>query len=68
MISVGELKDYLVVDVFIGNYQGMFSMLFNRLYNTDSFRFVLEYKLNEVMQKLGFSQEFWVKLNEIHLE
>jgi len=68
MIRVGEWKDYLVVDVFIRNYQGMFSMLFNRLYNTDSFRLVLEYKLNEVIQRLGFSQDFWIKLNEIHLE
>jgi len=68
MISVGELKDYLVVDIFIKNYQGMFSHLFDRLYNTNSFRLVLEYKLNEVIQRLGFSQDFWIKLNEIHLE
>ena len=68
MISVGEWKDYLVVDIFIRNYEGMFSVLFNKIYNTDSFRFILEYKLNEVMQRLGFSADFWVKLNEIHLE
>lgn len=68
MISVGEWKDFLVVDIFIRNYEGVFSQLFNRLYNTDSFRFILEYKLNEVMQRLGFSTDFWVKLNEIHLE
>jgi hypothetical protein len=68
MISVGEWKDYLVVDIFIRNYKGMFSSLFNRLYNTDSFRFVLEYKLNEVMQRLGFSGYFWATINEIHLE
>jgi len=68
MISVGEWKDYLVVDIFIRNYEGMFSHLFDRLYNTNSFRLVLEYKLNEVIQRLGFSQDFWIKLNEIHLE
>ena len=68
MIRIGEWKDYLVVDIFIRNYKGMFSDLFNRLYNTDSFRLVLEYKLNELIQRLGFSQDFWVTLNEIHLE
>ena len=68
MISVGEWKDYLVVDIFIRNYKGMFSKLFSMLYNTDSFRFVLEYKLNEVMQRLGFSGYFWATINEIHLE
>ncbi len=68
MIRIGEWTDYLVVDIFIRNYKGMFSGLFNRLYNTDSFRLVLEYKLNEVIQRLGFSQDFWVTINEIHLE
>lgn len=68
MIRIGEWTDYLVVDIFIRNYNGMFSKLFNRLYNTNSFRLVLEYKLNELIQRLGFSQEFWIKLNEIHLE
>ena len=68
MIRIGEWTDYLVVDIFIRNYKGMFSGLFNRLYNTDSFRLVLEYKLNELIQRLGFSQDFWITLNEIHLE
>ena len=68
MIRIGEWTDYLVVDIFIRNYNGMFSKLFNRLYNTDSFRLVLEYKLNELIQRLGFSQDFWINLNEIHLE
>ena len=68
MIRIGEWTDYLVVDIFIRNYKGMFSKLFNRLYNTDSFRLVLEYKLNELIQRLGFSQDFWITLNEIHLE
>ena len=68
MIRIGEWTDYLVVDIFIRNYKGMFSGLFNRLYNTDSFRLVLEYKLNELIQRLGFSQDFWINLNEIHLE
>ena len=68
MIRIGEWTDYLVVDIFIRNYNGMFSDLFNRLYNTDSFRLVLEYKLNELIQRLGFSQDFWINLNEIHLE
>lgn len=68
MIRIGEWKDYLVVDIFIRNYKGMFSDLFNRLYNTDSFRLVLEYKLNELIQRLGFSDDFWITLNEIHLE
>ena len=68
MIRIGEWTDYLVVDIFIRNYNGMFSDLFNRLYNTDSFRLVLEYKLNELIQRLGFSQDFWITLNEIHLE
>ena len=68
MIRVGEWKDYLVVDIFIRNYKGMFSDLFNRLYNTDSFRLVLEYKLNQLIQRLGFSDDFWITLNEIHLE
>ena len=68
MISVGEWKDYLVVDIFIKNYEGMFSKIFNRIYNTNSFRLVLEYKLNEVIQRLGFSNYFWITLNEIHLE
>lgn len=68
MIRIGEWTDYLVVDIFIRNYKSMFSKLFNRLYNTDSFRLVLEYKLNEVIQRLGFSQDFWIKLNEIHLD
>lgn len=68
MISVGQWKDYLVLDIFIRNYEGMFSSLFNRIYNTDSFRFILEYKLNEVMQRLGFSDYFWATINEIHLE
>ena len=68
MIRIGEWTDYLVVDIFIRNYNGMFSKLFNRLYNTDSFRLVLEYKLNELIQRLGFSQDFWITLNEIHLE
>jgi hypothetical protein len=68
MIRIGEWKDYLVVDIFIRNYKGMFSDLFNRLYNTDSFRLVLEYKLNQLIQRLGFSDDFWITLNEIHLE
>jgi hypothetical protein len=68
MISVGEWKDFLVLDIFIRNYKGMFSPLFNRLHNTDSFRLVLDYKLNEVIEKLGFSHDFRVTLNEIHLE
>jgi hypothetical protein len=68
MIRIGEWTDYLVVDIFIRNYKGMFSKLFNRLYNTDSFRLVLEYKLNEVMQLLGVSGFFWTTINEIHLE
>ena len=68
MIRIGEWKDYLVVDIFIRNYKGMFSSLFNRLYNTDSFRLVLEYKLNQLIQRLGFSDDFWITLNEIHLE
>lgn len=68
MIRIGEWKDYLVVDIFIRNYKGMFSKLFNRLYNTDSFRLVLEYKLNQLIQRLGFSDDFWITLNEIHLE
>lgn len=68
MISVGQWKDYLVLDIFIRNYEGMFSSLFNRLYNTDSFRFVLEHKLNEVMQRLGVYDYFWATINEIHLE
>ena len=68
MIRIGEWKDYLVVDIFIRNYKGMFSPLFNRLHNTDSFRLVLDYKLNEVIEKLGFSHDFRVTLNEIHLE
>lgn len=68
MIRIGEWTDYLVVDIFIRNYKGMFSKLFNRLYNTDSFRLVLEYKLNQLIQRLGFSQDFWITLNEIHLE
>lgn len=68
MIRIGEWTDYLVVDIFIRNYKGMFSDLFNRLYNTDSFRLVLEYKLNEVMQRLGVSDYFWATINEIHLE
>jgi hypothetical protein len=46
----------------------MFSKLFNRLYNTDSFRLVLEYKLNELIQQLGVSGYFWATINEIHLE
>ena len=68
MIRFGEWTDYLVVDIFIRNYKGMFSSLFNRLYNTDSFRLVLEYKLNQLIQRLGFSDDFWITLNEIHLE
>jgi len=68
MIRIGEWTDYLVVDIFIRNYKGMFSKLFNRLYNTDSFRLVLEYKLNQLIQRLGFSDDFWITLNEIHLE
>ena len=68
MIRIGEWTDYLVVDIFIRNYKGMFSDLFNRLYNTDSFRLVLEYKLNQLIQRLGFSDDFWITLNEIHLE
>jgi len=68
MIRIGEWTDYLVVDIFIRNYKGMFSGLFNRLYNTDSFRLVLEYKLNELIQQLGISGYFWAKINEIHLE
>ena len=68
MIRIGEWKDYLVVDIFIRNYKGMFSDLFNRLYNTNSFRLVLEYKLNQLIQRLGFSDDFWITLNEIHLE
>ena len=68
MIRIGEWKDYLVVDIFIRNYNGMFSKIFNMIYNTDSFRLVLEYKLNQLIQRLGFSDDFWITLNEIHLE
>lgn len=68
MIRIGEWKDYLVVDIFIRNYEGMFSKIFNMIYNTDSFRLVLEYKLNELIRRLGFSDDFWITLNEIHLE
>jgi hypothetical protein len=68
MIRIGEWRDYLVVDIFIRNYSGMFSNLFSMIYNTDSFRLVLEYKLNQLIQRLGFSDDFWITLNEIHLE
>lgn len=68
MIRIGEWRDYLVVDIFIRNYKGMFSSLFSMIYNTDSFRLVLEYKLNQLIQRLGFSDDFWITLNEIHLE
>jgi hypothetical protein len=68
MIRIGEWRDYLVVDIFIRNYRGMFSNLFSMIYNTDSFRLVLEYKLNQLIQRLGFSDDFWITLNEIHLE
>ena len=68
MIRIGEWTDYLVVDIFIRNYRGMFSNLFSMIYNTDSFRLVLEYKLNQLIQRLGFSDDFWITLNEIHLE
>ena len=68
MITIGDWKNYVVVDVYIKNYEGPYSILFDKLYNTDSFKLVLNYKLNDVFSRLGFTQDFNVNLNEIHLE
>jgi hypothetical protein len=68
MIRIGDWKNYVVVDVYIKNYEGPYSILFDKLYNTDSFMMVLNNKINDVFSRLGFTQDFYVNLNEIHLE
>lgn len=68
MIYVGELRDTLIVDVFIKNYEGMYSNIFKLIYTGDSFRLVLNHKLNELITRLGFREYFSVNINQIHLE
>jgi hypothetical protein len=68
MITIGDWKNYVVVDVYIKNYEGPYSILFDKLYNTDSFKTLLNYRLNDVFSRLGFTQDFYINLNEIHLE
>lgn len=68
MITIGDWKNYVVVDVYIKNYEGPYSILFDKLYNTDSFKMVLNNKLTDVFSRLGFTQDFYINLNEIHLE
>ncbi len=67
MIRIGERTDYLFLDVYIKNYEGVFAILFDRLYNLDSFKFLMKNKLNELFSKMGLLDEFYVDINNIHL-
>jgi hypothetical protein len=68
MIRIGEWVDYLFLDIYIKNYTGPFSILFNGLYNTDSFKLLMKNNLNGLFSKMGLPNEFYVDINNIYLD
>jgi hypothetical protein len=68
MISTGDWRNFIVVDVTIKNPEGPYSPIFDLIYNTNSFKLVLTNRLYNVFNKLGFSRDFSVNLNNINLE